>query len=112
MTDAVILAQQIVTVAELNGLGSCYLGTVTYNPEEISRLLGLPELVVPVACVALGYPADGGVEPWAAVAGVDYYRSLCVIPQRLQHLFAQSLQVCDNLRVGHVVVDAKARGSL
>ncbi len=62
MTDAVILAQQIVTVAELNGLGSCYLGTVTYNPGEISQLLGLPELVVPVACVALGYPADGGVE--------------------------------------------------
>lgn len=58
MTDAVILAQQITTIAELNGLGTCYLGTVTYNAEKISDLLRLPELVVPVACLALGYPAS------------------------------------------------------
>lgn len=54
MTDAIIFAQQIVTVAEMQGYGSCYLGTVTYNAKEISDLLGLPELVVPVASVALG----------------------------------------------------------
>ena len=55
MTDAVIFAQQIVTVAENEGLGSCYLGTVTYNATQISRMLELPELVVPVAAIALGY---------------------------------------------------------
>lgn len=58
MTDAVILAQQIVTIAELRGLGSCYLGTVTYNAPQISRLLELPELVVPVASLSLGWPAE------------------------------------------------------
>lgn len=57
LTDAVIYAQQIVTVAEMEGLGSCYLGTVNYNAEEISRLLELPDLVVPVAAISLGYPA-------------------------------------------------------
>jgi nitroreductase len=62
MTDAVILAQQIVTAAELRGLGTCYLGTVTYNAPEIAALLELPELVVPVACLAIGWPADDGVE--------------------------------------------------
>lgn len=55
MTDAVIFAQQIVTIAEREGLGSCYLGTVTYNAEEISQLLKLPSLVVPVASLSLGY---------------------------------------------------------
>lgn len=60
MTDAVILAQQIVTIAELRGLGSCYLGTVTYNAPEIAGLLNLPKLTVPVACLALGWPADEG----------------------------------------------------
>lgn len=57
MTDGVILAQQITTIAEMNGLGTCYLGTVTYNADRISELLELPELVVPVACLAVGYPA-------------------------------------------------------
>ena len=60
MTDAIIIAQQIVTIAEMRGLGSCYLGTVTYNAPEISRLLHLPELTMPVACIALGYIADEG----------------------------------------------------
>ena len=62
MTDAVIVAQQIVTVAEQMGLATCYLGTVTYNAEEISRLLELPKLVVPVASVALGIPESLGEE--------------------------------------------------
>lgn len=39
LTDAVILAQQIVTIAEMEGLGTCYLGTVTYNADAISNLL-------------------------------------------------------------------------
>lgn len=58
--DALIYAQQIVTIAENEGLGSCYLGTVTYNAPEISRLLELPKLVVPVACLAIGWPDGEG----------------------------------------------------
>lgn len=54
--DAFIVAQQIVTIAEMEGLGTCYMGTVTYNAPEISKILDLPELVVPVACIALGWP--------------------------------------------------------
>ena len=60
--DALIYAQQIVTIAEMEGLGTCYLGTVTYNAPEIAALLELPELVVPVACIALGWP-EGEGEP-------------------------------------------------
>ncbi len=58
--DAMILAQQIATIAEMEGIGTCYLGTVTYNADQISEILELPELVVPVACLSLGYPADKG----------------------------------------------------
>lgn len=60
--DALIYAQQVVTIAESEGLGTCYLGTVTYNAPEIATLLGLPEKVVPVACIALGWP-EGEGEP-------------------------------------------------
>ena len=58
--DALIFAQQVVTIAETEGLGTCYLGTVTYNAPEIAELLGLPDLVVPVACLALGWPQGEG----------------------------------------------------
>ncbi len=58
MTDAIIFAQQIVTIAEKEGLGTCYLGTVNYNAKEIADLLELPEKVVPVAALSLGYPDE------------------------------------------------------
>ncbi|MCM1291685.1 MAG: nitroreductase family protein [Prevotella sp.] len=62
MTDAVIFAQQICTIAEMRGYGTCYLGTVTYNAGQIAEILGLPELVVPVACLSVGIPSEGAVE--------------------------------------------------
>lgn len=56
--DTAIFAQQFVTLAELNGLGTCYLGTTTYNAPEIARLLKLPQGVVPLLTVTVGYPAE------------------------------------------------------
>lgn len=67
--DATILAQQFVTIAEMNGLGTCYLGTTTYNPDIISEVLCLPELVVPVITIALGYPS--GEQPSSDRISVD-----------------------------------------
>lgn len=59
--DTTILAQQFVTIAEKDyGLGTCYLGTTTYNPDVISRILELPALVVPVVTLSIGYPAAVG----------------------------------------------------
>lgn len=79
VTDAVIYAQQICTVAESRGLGTCYLGTVVYNAGAISQLLNLPDLCVPVACITLGYPAEEGVEterlPLRAVVHEETYRN-------------------------------------
>lgn len=76
--DAMIYAQQITTIAELNGLGTCYLGTVIYNAPEIAALLELPELVVPVACLAIGWPEEEGVEterlPLQAIVHEERYR--------------------------------------
>ncbi len=76
--DAIIFAQQITTIAELRGLGTCYLGTVTYNAPEIAALLELPELVMPVACLAIGWPDEQGVEterlPLRAFVHEEKYR--------------------------------------
>ncbi len=79
MADASVFAQQIVAIAESEGLGTCYLGTVTYNADKISDILGLPDLCVPVACITLGWPAEEGVEterlPLGAIVHEEHYRS-------------------------------------
>jgi len=56
--DAIIFAQTFCVAAESQGLGICYLGTTTYNAQEIIKILHLPTLVVPVTTVTVGYPAD------------------------------------------------------
>ncbi len=57
LIDTTIFAQQFVTLAELNGIGSCYLGTATYSSAGIAEALELPSRVVPVITLAVGYPA-------------------------------------------------------
>lgn len=59
--DTMIFAQQFVTIAEMNGLGTCYLGTTSYNAPQIAEALCLPDMVVPVITVTVGYP-DGETE--------------------------------------------------
>lgn len=54
--DAIIFAQTFAVAAETAGLGICYLGTTTYNAQEIIETLNLPKLVVPVTTITLGYP--------------------------------------------------------
>ncbi len=56
--DALLAAQNVALAAEAHGLGICYLGTTTYNAEEIIDILRLPELVVPVTTLAIGYPDE------------------------------------------------------
>lgn len=58
LIDTALFAQQFVTLAELNGIGSCYMGTVTYNAKGIAELLELPDRVVPVLCLTVGYPTE------------------------------------------------------
>ena len=78
LTDAIIYTQQIVTIAEMEGLGTCYLGTVNYNAKQISELLELPDLVVPVASISLGYPSAVPIQcerlPLAAIKHDETYR--------------------------------------
>ena len=56
--DAVIAAQNSVVAAEAQGLGICYLGTVTWMADRFIEILDLPKLVVPVAAISIGYPAE------------------------------------------------------
>lgn len=77
--DASLFAQQFNTIAELNGLGCCYLGTTTYNAAQIADVLELPRMVIPVTTLTVGYPEGDPAElvgrlPVAAVMHDEVYR--------------------------------------
>ena len=56
--DTTLFAQQFNTLAEMHGLGCCYLGTTAYNAPKIAEVLHLPDGVVPLTALTVGYP-DG-----------------------------------------------------
>jgi len=57
-TDALLYCQTFCNLAEEEGLGTCFLGTTIYNPKAIIEVLQLPRLVMPVATITLGWPAE------------------------------------------------------
>lgn len=56
--DAVIAAQNTVVAAESFGIGSCYIGDILENCEDIREMLNLPDYVFPAAMVVYGYPDE------------------------------------------------------
>lgn len=56
--DALLAAQNVALAAEAHGLGICYLGTTTYMAGRLVEILNLPELVVPVTTLVVGYPDE------------------------------------------------------
>lgn len=57
-SDALLFTQTFCNLAEEEGLGLCYLGTTVYMPQMIIDTLRLPRLVMPVATITLGWPAE------------------------------------------------------
>ena len=62
-SDTLLATQNFCTLAEEAGLGICYLGTTIYNPHQIIDVLHLPELVMPVATITVGYPDEYPDQP-------------------------------------------------
>ncbi len=56
--DALIAAQNAVTAAESMGIGSCYIGDVMENAEEMKALLRLPKYVYPACLLVFGHPTE------------------------------------------------------
>ncbi|MBL3556056.1 MULTISPECIES: oxygen-insensitive NADPH nitroreductase [Marinobacter] len=75
--DTTLVAQNVATAAEAEGLGVCYIGGIRNDPAEVSKLLRLPDHVYPVFGMCIGYP-DQKPEikprlPMAAILKQDYY---------------------------------------
>jgi len=89
--DAFIFAQTVAIAAETAGLGICYLGTTTYNAQEIIDTLQLPQLVVPVTTLTLGYPeitpAITDRLPLASVVHFETYKDFT--PETIDTLYLE-----------------------
>ena len=57
-TDALLYTQTLCNLMDEEGLGYCYLGTTVYQPQQIIDVLQLPKLVMPVATLTVGWPAE------------------------------------------------------
>lgn len=58
MQDAIIAAENCAIAAQALGLGSCYIGDVIENGEELTALFHLPPHAIPAALLIMGYPAE------------------------------------------------------
>ncbi|MFI3314578.1 MAG: nitroreductase family protein [Rikenellaceae bacterium] len=56
--DTTIAAQNFALEAEHLDLGICYLGTTTYNAQEIIEVLDIPKGVIPITTLVVGYPDE------------------------------------------------------
>ncbi len=58
--DAALAMQTMILSAESVGLGVCPISVIRNEIDKVAALLGLPDLVFPVAGLCLGYPQAGG----------------------------------------------------
>ncbi|PFO04203.1 oxygen-insensitive NADPH nitroreductase [Bacillus sp. AFS076308] len=57
LIDTSLAAQNAAIAAESLGLGICYIGGIRNNLEEVKKLLHLPDRVIPLFGLAVGYPS-------------------------------------------------------
>lgn len=98
--DASLFAQQFNTLAEIHGLGCCYLGTTAYNAPEIAKVLELPDGVVPLVSLTVGYP-EGEAPlsdrlPLEAIVHDEKYRQYT--PEQIREIYAGQENSCDSKR--------------
>ncbi len=60
-TDASIITTHIMLQAQELGLGSCWIAY--FDPDKLRSALNLPDNLIPVSILALGYPADKPKSP-------------------------------------------------
>ena len=98
--DALLVTQNFCTLAEAQGLGICYLGTTLYNPDKIIDVLHLPELVMPVATITVGYPDECPSQPdRLPLAGIIHEETYCdYTPEAIDEIYAYKESLAENHR--------------
>ena len=98
MQDTLLVTQNFCTLAEAHGLGICYLGTTLYNPDKIIDVLQLPELVMPIATITVGYPDECPLQPdRLPLAGIVHEETYCdYTPESIDEIYAYKESLAEN----------------
>lgn len=87
--DVALFAQNVVIAAESAGLGCCYIGGIRNDPERVTSLLELPELVYPVFGLCLGYPDQAPAQkprlPLETVLHPEVYIPVSSLAEQIDH---------------------------
>lgn len=57
-SDSVLAAQNVMIAVESLGLGGVFFGSILNDPEEMIKILNLPEYTFPVLGIGFGYPDE------------------------------------------------------
>lgn len=97
-TDALLYCQSFCQLAEEAGLGLCFLGTTIYNAQQIIDILHLPKLVMPVATISVGYPAEQGHLsdrlPLSAIIHDEHYHNYA--PADIDNYYKEKESLAEN----------------
>ena len=78
VVDVALVAQNVLLAAESVGLGGVYIGGIRNGPQTVVDQLQIPELVVPVFGLCLGWPAESPAvkprQPLELILHQDVYR--------------------------------------
>ncbi len=92
--DTGILAQNILLCAESQGLGGVFIGSLRNDMAKIIKILDLPQGVVPLVGMCLGYPAQAPLQrprlPQSLVLSTDHYQ-----PSDLTQLLSYNAQIAE-----------------
>ena len=96
--DALLYTQTLCNLMDEEGLGYCYLGTTVYMPQMIIDTLQLPQLVMPVATITLGWPAEEPAQsdrlPISAIVHEEQYHDYT--PADIDSHYATKEQLPEN----------------
>ncbi|MCP8970440.1 oxygen-insensitive NADPH nitroreductase [Ectobacillus ponti] len=94
LIDASLAAQNAAIAAESMGLGICYIGGLRNQLEEVKALLHIPERVIPLFGLTVGYPLqEGSVKPRLPLAHIYHEDSYHSDTEQLQLQLAEYNEV-------------------
>jgi FMN reductase [NAD(P)H] len=96
--DALLYTQTLCNLMDEEGLGYCYLGTTVYMPQMIIDTLQLPQLVMPVATLTVGWPDENPPQsdrlPLESFVHSETYRDY--VPDDIDKYYGEKEQLEEN----------------
>ena len=84
--DAALVMQTFILAAETAGLGCCPISVLRNHIDRVAEILGLPDMVFPVAGLCVGYPAAAGHLSLRLPPSITVHREVyddAALPERL-----------------------------